>query len=80
MSVAVIYKLIQSFLMDVARHSYSTQNNDAVSLQYFKKELSYEVDILHADKHESILQIDSFIFDGFGQARPDYQGKSAISL
>ena len=26
-------------------------------LQYLKKELSYEVDILHADKHESLLQV-----------------------
>ena len=35
-----------------------------------KKELSYEVDGLHAEKHESLLQIDSIIFDGFGQACP----------
>ena len=28
-----------------------------MSLQYLKKELSYEVDILHADKHESLLQV-----------------------
>ena len=27
-----------------------------MSLQYLKKELSYEVDFLHADKHESLLQ------------------------
>ena len=27
------------------------------SLQYLKKEVSDEVDILHADKHESFLQI-----------------------
>ena len=26
-------------------------------LQYLKKELSYEVDILHADKHESLLEV-----------------------
>ena len=26
------------------------------------------IDILHADKHESLLQVDS-IFDGFGQAQ-----------
>ena len=27
------------------------------------------IDILHADKHESLLQVDSIIFDGFGQAQ-----------
>ena len=39
-----------------------------MSLQYFKRELSYEVYVLHADKHEILLQINSVIFDGFGQA------------
>ena len=29
--------------------------------QYLKKELSDEVDFLHAGKHESLLQIDSMI-------------------
>ena len=51
-----------------------------MSLQYLKKKLSYEVDLLHADKHESLLQVDSIIFDGFGQACPKYLGKFAISL
>ena len=37
-----------------------------VSLQYLKKEFSYEADVLHADKHESLLQVDSIIFDGCG--------------
>ena len=27
-----------------------------VALQYMKNELSYEVDILHGDKHENLLQ------------------------
>ena len=53
---------------------------NAVSLQYLKKELSYEVDVLHADKYKSILQVDSIIFDGFGQASSKYPGKFAISL
>ena len=38
----------------------------AVSLQYLKKELSFEDDALHADEHENLLQDDSIIFDGFG--------------
>ena len=51
-----------------------------MSLQYPKKKLSYEVDDLHADKHDSLLQDDSIIFDGFGQACSNYLGKFAISL
>ena len=31
-------------------------------------------------KHESLLQVDTIIFDGFGQAYPKYLGKFAISL
>ena len=42
-----------------------TQNKKfAVLLHYLKKEVSDEVDILHADKHKSFLQIDTMIFDG----------------
>ena len=37
-------------------------------LQYLKTELSYEVDVLHADKYGSLLEIGVNIFDGFGQA------------
>ena len=52
MSITVIYKLILSLIMGVTRHVQSNQNNKyAVSFQYFKKELSYEVEILHTDKH-----------------------------
>ena len=46
----------------MTRHAQNTQNNKfAISLQYFKKGLIDEVDFLHADKHESLLQIDSII-------------------
>ena len=31
-----------------------------------------------ADKHESLLEVDSIIFDWFGQAYPNYLGKFAI--
>ena len=49
----------------VARHAQITQNNKfAISLQYLKKEVSDEVDFLHADKHESLLQIDTMILMG----------------
>ena len=42
--------------MNVAKHAWSTQNNKyAVALRYLNKELSYEVDVLNADKHESLF-------------------------
>ena len=31
----------------------------AISLQYLKKEVSSQIDFLHAEKHESLLQIDT---------------------
>ena len=37
------------------------KNKFAISLQYLKKKLSDEVDFLHADKHENLLQIDIMI-------------------
>ena len=81
MRITVFYKLIQSFLMGVASHACSTQNDMyTMSLQYLKKELSSKVDVLYTDKHESILQVDSIIFDGFGQACPKYPDKFVISL
>ena len=53
--------------MCVARHAQITQNkNFAISLQYFKKEVSDDVEFLHSDKHESLLQI------GDGQAFPKF--------
>ena len=36
------------------------------------------MDNLHADKHESLLQVNSIIFDGFGQTCPNYTVKFAI--
>ena len=50
----------------MARHIQITQNNKfAISLEYLKKEVSDEVDFLHADKHESLLQIDTMILIGY---------------
>ena len=48
--------------MCLARHTQI--NKFAIFLQYLQKELSNEVDFLHADKHESLLQIDGMIFVG----------------
>ena len=42
----------------MARHAQIAQNNKfAISLQYLNKELSDEVDFLHADKHQSFLKV-----------------------
>ena len=49
----------------MARHAQITQdNNYSISVQYIKKEVSGEVDFLHADKHESLLQIGTVILMG----------------
>ena len=37
--------------------------------------MSDAVDFLHADKHKSLLQIDTKIFDGYGQAFPKFPKK-----
>ena len=48
--------------MCLARHAQITQNNKfAISLQYFKKEVSDEIDFLHPDKHKSLLQINTMV-------------------
>ena len=44
--------------MGMIKHSKSSQNsNFAMSLQYLKEELKDEVGFLHADKHQSFLQV-----------------------
>ena len=44
--------------MKMVKHSQSSQNSKfPVSLQYLKKEVKDEVTFLHADKHESLLNI-----------------------
>ena len=48
--------------MFMARHAHITQNNKfAIYLQNLKKEVSDAVEFFHADKHESLLQIDTII-------------------
>ena len=49
----------------VVRHAQITQNNKfTISLQYLQKKMSDKVDCLHADKHKSLLQIDTMILIG----------------
>ena len=75
-------RLLLSFQVCVARHAQITQNNKfAVSLQYLKKELSHDVDFVHADKHESLLQIDSMIWMGMVKhSQSSKNSKFAMSL
>ena len=57
-------------------------NKFAISFQYLKKEVKYEVDFSHADKHQSFLQVDintfcikegdTFIIDRHDQAFSRY--------
>ena len=49
-------------------------------LQYLKNELSYEANVLHPDRYESLLKVDDIIFDGFGPGCPKYPAKFAMSL
>ena len=43
----------------MVKHFQSSQNSKfAVSLQYLKKEVKDEICFLHADKHQSFLQVD----------------------
>ena len=45
--------------MGVFKHSISSQNSIfAMSLQFLKKELRDKNDFMHADKHQSFLQVD----------------------
>ena len=59
--------------MCLARHAQITQDNKfAISLQYLMGEVSDENDFSHADKHESMLQIDTMILMGIGQTFPKF--------
>ena len=68
--------------MYVARHAHITQNNKfAISLQHLKKEVSDAVDFLHADKHESLLQIDTIILmEMVKYSRSSQNSKFVVSL
>ena len=72
-NIKPFYKLIPLFLLAMARHAQSTQNNKfAVSLQDLKKEGRVELDFMHADKHQIFLQVETINFGGHGQSCPKY--------
>ena len=54
----VSYKLILWFLMEMVRHSQSSEYSKfAMSLQYPKREVREEVDFLQTDKHQNFPQV-----------------------
>ena len=66
----------------MTRYAQITQNNKfAILLQYLQKEVSDEVDFLHAGKHENLLQIDTMILTGMVKHSKNFQNsKFAMSL
>ena len=48
--------------MGMVKHSQSSQNSKCAMFQFLKKEARYEVYFLHADKHQSFLQVDFYTF------------------
>ena len=65
-NIEVFYKLILSFWVCVTRHAQSTQNK-FVYLAISPEKHGDEVDFLPADKHESLLQIDTMILMGIAK-------------
>ena len=63
-NIKLFYKLEVSFLLVIARHAQSTQNS---KFAIYKKEGRDEVIFLHADKHETILKVDTNNLGGHGQ-------------
>ena len=66
----------------MARQAHITQNKKfAFSLQHLKKEVSDAVGFLHADKHESLLQIDTMILmEMVKYSQSSQNSKFAMSL
>ena len=63
-------------------HVQIIQNNKLlIFLQHLKKEVGDEVDFVHADKHESLLQIDIMILIGIAMhSQSSQNSKFPISL
>ena len=50
-------------------------------MKYLKKEVSDEIDFLHADKHKSLLQIDTMTLIGIGKhSQSSQNSKITLSL
>ena len=69
-SLKVFYKLIPFFLVAIASHAKSTQNNKFVLYLQYLKERRSKVDFLQVDKYQIFLQGDSINFSGHSQSCP----------
>ena len=57
------YNLIPLFLLAIASHAQTTQNNKfSISLQYFEKKRGNEIDFSHEDKHQTFLEVNFIHF------------------
>ena len=72
-SIKIFYKLVVSFLLFIARHAHNTQNRKfVISFQYLKKEGKDELNFLHVDRYQIVLQVGTTNLGGHGQACPNY--------
>ena len=70
----IFYKFTVSVWVCIARRAQITQSKTfAISLQYLKKGLNDEVDVLHAGKHGTLLQIDTMILMEMVKHSQSYQ-------
>ena len=95
-SIKVFSELMPSFLIThsvtsrcilvsfewYGHHKNYTQksSSNTFSIHISHKKIIYAVDVLHADKHESLFQIHTIIFNRVGQRCPNYPRKLPISL
>ena len=71
--INVFYKLTGSFLLVIDRYAQSTQESKfVISLKYLRNEVGDELDFLHADKHQTFLQVDTINISGHDQACSNY--------
>ena len=76
-NIKVSYKLVVSVSLVIARHAQSTQNN---KLSAISKKGMDEVDFVHADKHQTILQVDIIYLGGHYQACPNYPKSQGCNI
>ena len=70
--IRVFYKLVVSFLLVITKHAQITQNSEFVISFHISKYNGDEVDFLHADKYQTILQVGVINLGVHGQACPKY--------
>ena len=79
LGVKVSNKVILSLLIDLIKHSQSTQRNKfAISLQYLKKEIRNWVYFFHADKHQSFYKLTLSLFIEMARHVQSTQSKKLV--